>query len=702
MTRFPARTSLALVLACALAQGACGDLFYDPDAGTTLPITFAFAATARAGGAASAFDKADRIGIRLLDGGTTVIDTTLAFSAAGAETRVRLGIGSDLLGRSFTLRVELRRAPDALFTGTGQVTVSSDGQAVTEVTLSPVIAGIALPTSLPPIQTIGATTQLTAAATFATGDTVPDATITWRGLDPGIVTVTSDGRATANAEGTARVVATAGTFSANATIEVRLAAASITVAPATATIFIGTTQQLTATLRDANGTTISRQPVWTSSAASVATVSSTGLVTGVARGDATITATADGVSATAQITVSDTPPPAAPSNLAATVAGAVVTLTWRDNSSDETRFEVRRGTGAQLASIATLPANTSRYVDQTAPADQTLTYDVQACNATGCSSSQTTTVSTVPAPPANLTGSITDTLSLMFVLDWTDASSTETLFLVQYRDSASLQWLDYAQLPANTTTFQDRGIAGRTESYRVLACNAAGCSNPSNQVDLTFGTPLPIVITQSSTAAGDMRGSITAFGQPFDYWFEWSTSPSFFSFFSTNPIFRTSDGTFHEIISDLTVDSEYFYRIVALTSFGLVEGDIVQMDVPPINYASPFSVTVCNGSASGSGSPQPCPVNPPSTTILAEVRGPLGGASPYSAVQFYLDSSTLIGSGTPSFVDDASGGVRIWTYAFTWTPTGVNPQTYVIEAVGVSAVGALVHPGSVIVTVDID
>ena len=55
---------------------------------------------------------------------------------------------------------------------------------------------------------------------------------------------------------------------------------------------LGPTQQLTASVQDQNGATIGGAIVaWTSSTPSVASVSSTGLVTAVADGTATITAT---------------------------------------------------------------------------------------------------------------------------------------------------------------------------------------------------------------------------------------------------------------------------------------------------------------------------------------------------------------------------------------------------------------------------
>ena len=95
--------------------------------------------------------------------------------------------------------------------------------------------------------------------------------------------------------------------------------ASLTVAPATAIIAIGATQALTATALDAAGAVIAAPGLtWSSSAVAIATVSATGVVSGVAAGEAIITATApSGVSASSTITVSAAPPPPPPSDLPA-------------------------------------------------------------------------------------------------------------------------------------------------------------------------------------------------------------------------------------------------------------------------------------------------------------------------------------------------------------------------------------------------
>lgn len=80
--------------------------------------------------------------------------------------------------------------------------------------------------------------------------------------------------------------------------------ASVTVSPGSATIDIGSTLQLSATPRDASGATISGKSIsWSSQTSAVATVSGSGLVTGVTAGAATITASTDGKSGSAQVTV---------------------------------------------------------------------------------------------------------------------------------------------------------------------------------------------------------------------------------------------------------------------------------------------------------------------------------------------------------------------------------------------------------------
>lgn len=85
--------------------------------------------------------------------------------------------------------------------------------------------------------------------------------------------------------------------------------ASVTITAPTTEIRIGQSVQLTATARDANGTELEREFTWISGIGTVASVSSTGLVTGLVKGQSEIRATTEDVTGSIVITVNVAPPP---------------------------------------------------------------------------------------------------------------------------------------------------------------------------------------------------------------------------------------------------------------------------------------------------------------------------------------------------------------------------------------------------------
>ncbi|MDZ7630806.1 MAG: glycoside hydrolase family 44 protein [Gemmatimonadaceae bacterium] len=107
-----------------------------------------------------------------------------------------------------------------------------------------------------------------------------------------------------------------------------------TVSPTSASVASGSTTPLTATYRDRRGRIVtSRSITWSSADPAIATVSATGLVTGVAAGTVVVTANRSGVRGTARITVTGgtvppsatppvTPPPTGPSDVAFTIDGS--------------------------------------------------------------------------------------------------------------------------------------------------------------------------------------------------------------------------------------------------------------------------------------------------------------------------------------------------------------------------------------------
>jgi hypothetical protein len=86
--------------------------------------------------------------------------------------------------------------------------------------------------------------------------------------------------------------------------------ATVVVTPNPVELEVDSTVQLTATLEDADGNTLSGRTVtWSSDAALAATVDGNGVVTGVAPGPANITAASEGNSGTAALTIIPSSPP---------------------------------------------------------------------------------------------------------------------------------------------------------------------------------------------------------------------------------------------------------------------------------------------------------------------------------------------------------------------------------------------------------
>jgi uncharacterized protein YjdB len=86
--------------------------------------------------------------------------------------------------------------------------------------------------------------------------------------------------------------------------------ASVSLSPTSSSLLVGGTQEFTATLKDASGNVLTgRSVTWTSSAPLVASVSGTGLASGLLAGLSTITATSEGISSSAALTVTADPQP---------------------------------------------------------------------------------------------------------------------------------------------------------------------------------------------------------------------------------------------------------------------------------------------------------------------------------------------------------------------------------------------------------
>ena len=87
------------------------------------------------------------------------------------------------------------------------------------------------------------------------------------------------------------------------------AVVGVIVSPSSASITVGLTVQMTATLIDGQGDVVSGDVSWATSNLTVASVDSGGLVTGLVEGASTITATFNTISGGATVTVVNAPTP---------------------------------------------------------------------------------------------------------------------------------------------------------------------------------------------------------------------------------------------------------------------------------------------------------------------------------------------------------------------------------------------------------
>jgi alpha-L-arabinofuranosidase len=228
---------------------------------------------------------------------------------------------------------------------------------------------VAVPASASPNPVTGKTTNLSVLGADAGGES--KLTYTWAatGTPPAPVTFSANG--TNAAKNTTATFGALGTYSlqvtiadpatglsttSSVTVTVSPTLTSIVVTPATATVATNATGQFSATGYDQFGAVLGVQPAFnwavTSGGGNVGT---TGLFTAPAgAGTSVVTASSDGVSASATVTVK-LAPPGAPTGLSASVRNRRVTLTWTDEADNETGFYVQMSLdGVHWKRVATL------------------------------------------------------------------------------------------------------------------------------------------------------------------------------------------------------------------------------------------------------------------------------------------------------------------------------------------------------------
>ena len=175
--------------------------------------------------------------------------------------------------------------------------------------------------------------------------------------------------------------------------------------------------------------------------------------------------------------------PVAPSNLTITsVLSNKVSLSWTDNSNNETGFKIQRKIGitGNYVNITTTGANVTVYNDSSVADGTVYYYRVNATNATGDSPFSGEVNGTTPlATPTSATA--TAVSSSQINLTWIDNSASETGYKIERKTGATGTYAQIDQVGANMQHYSDNGLAPNTKYYyRVRATNGTIDSAYSN------------------------------------------------------------------------------------------------------------------------------------------------------------------------------------------------------------------------------
>ncbi|PYX00404.1 MAG: Ig domain-containing protein [Acidobacteria bacterium] len=369
----------------------------------------------------------------------------------------------------------------------------------------------------------GAGQQFTATGHYSDG-TSKDLTSSaqWSSSDSNVASVSGTGMATAVAFGVVTVTAQSGSLQATATVNVSSAGTNLTaisISPAGASIPIHTTQQFTATgsYSDGSSRDLTGLVSWGSSSTAAATIDVNGLLTGVAAGSTTISATLGSVTKSTTITV--TVPTIA--SISVTPVGLTLGIginqqyTATASYSDGSTQDLVSGVTWSSSSTSVATINSSGLANTLAAGTTTIT-------ATVGSLSDTSTLTIVPAHLTSIEVSpSTPSIALGTTQQFTavgnfDDGSTQLLTSVTWAASlVSISTIDAAGLATavgtGTTTISATsgsvtGTATLTVSTATLVSLAV---TPANST-MAIGTSKQFTATGtfSDTSTQDLTASV--------------------------------------------------------------------------------------------------------------------------------------------------------------------------------------------------
>ena len=409
-----------------------------------------------------------------------IVDTTYAttLTATGGDSTFVWSITSGTLPNGLTLSADtISGTPTAAATSTFTVQVTTgDGQTATKELSIAIHGTLSITTTSLSDGMEGSVYKDTLVATGG------DSTYTWSvsaGTLPAGLTLNGDtitGTPTTAATSTFTVQVTSGdaqtvTKELSITVSVQVPD-SVTLSPTSLSFAsLGDTATITPTVKDAHDSTIVSPTVtWASSDTTAATVSAAGLVTAVANGTATITATSGSVSGTAAVTV--------------TQGASSITV-----SPDSLSF-------ASLTDTATLVATVKDANDSTI-ASPTVTWATSG-----------TTVATVSSA-----GLVTSKGNGTATITATSGSVTKTVAVTVTQIAASVSFLGPNGNPRSSEILQSLGISyalgDGTRESRLVVKDPAGTVITNPTVTWTSDTASVASVSEAGVVTSHSNGRTT-------------------------------------------------------------------------------------------------------------------------------------------------------------------------------------------------
>ncbi|MGB3747880.1 MAG: RHS repeat protein [Rhodanobacter sp.] len=203
-------------------------------------------------------------------------------------------------------------------------------------------------------------------------------------------------------------------------------------------------------------------------------------------------------------------PPAVPASVTApTTSSGSIAVSWAASATATSyTLQQRLGTGSWSSVYSGAATSSTRTVT----ASGSYTYQVRACNASGCSAYKASGAVTVTIPPASAPSlSVPATSnSGSYTVSWSAVSSATSYTLQEQVNGGG--WGTVQSSSATSKAFSSKGNA--SYGYRAQACNAGGCGAWS-----AGGT---IVVTLPPAAPATVTAPFSVLGKPYNI--TWSAS----------------------------------------------------------------------------------------------------------------------------------------------------------------------------------